>query len=401
MSEIRYNIGDSVWFPFDNGTKEQKGEIKWFSNVNEYAILGNVDKKIHFVKENEISIIAPHKRWLDPTEYKPDWEAQTKAIKKLEKQLEEELYDFKIGDEVLYYDGTHCNRNIRTGVITRIDYNPLFLYYEYSVRKLFTTVSKLYTERDIICKTRDAEEYSKRLGINLEPFAKATTNYERQYAEIKNVIEKWKPTAISHDYTIANIDYLSMYPTTDILTCDGFKGGKKFMEENKKMVIRTVTYKREIKDIIFSGPATVIKFNNQFDKEEKTVVKCQNGDEFDKTKGFLLALVKEFVDKKSWNNILRIIDSFEEEKNEKEKSIAEIFDSLPENVKNDIYVEIERASRPTRKFSGQDIVKLSKSNTGYIIERCRWNEDKKCWEYFCNNGRDYCRWYEEDRLVFA
>lgn len=326
----KFNIGDSVWFPFDNGKKEQKGKIEntihYVTFEDDYLIRGNVDGKIYTKHESELSMIAPHKRWLDTTEYK------------LEKQLEK-----------------------WKPVVSNIDY------------------SSMYPGIPVDCKT----------NIPLDP--SDTYSYLSDYF---NNSYSW---GIAHPIKLFgdipdNNSVIKLDFDVDILKEDTM---------NKKMTIKTVTYKREIKDIIFSGPATVIKFNNQFDKEEKTVVKCQNGDEFDKTKGFLLALVKEFVDKKSWNNILRIIDSFEEEKNEKEKSIAEIFDSLPENVKNDIYVEIERASRPTRKFSGQDIVKLSKSNTGYIIERCRWNEDKKCWEYFCNNGRDYCRWYEEDRLVFA
>lgn len=351
MSEIRYNIGDSVWFPFDNGTKEQKGEIKWFSNVNEYAILGNVDKKIHFVKENEISIIAPHKRYLE--------------IKDNKKRCSNCRWHDKCIDE---HPCSNCNGFIHSNwepKVEKVDYRSFY--------PVTTGLSSpIYDDLKRHIDTQLASEQMWGIAASTKLFGIIPDN--------TSVITVKNGTSI---------------------TCDGFKGGKKFMEENKKMVIRTVTYKREIKDIIFSGPATVIKFNNQFDKEEKTVVKCQNGDEFDKTKGFLLALVKEFVDKKSWNNILRIIDTFEEEKDEKDKNIAEIFDSLPEKVKNDIYVEIERASRPTRKFSGQDIVKLSKSNTGYIIERCRWNEDKKCWEYFCNNGNGYCRWYEEDRLVFA
>lgn len=44
-----------------------------------------------------------------------------------------------------------------------------------------------------------------------------------------------------------------------------------------------------IDDVIFNGPATIIKW----DDGTKTVVKCQKGEEFDKEKGFAMAILKK------------------------------------------------------------------------------------------------------------
>lgn len=58
--------------------------------------------------------------------------------------------------------------------------------------------------------------------------------------------------------------------------------------------------KFEVKDIIFNGPATIINWVDG----TKTVVKCQDGDTFDKEKGIALCFMKKALDNKSsFNNV--------------------------------------------------------------------------------------------------
>lgn len=45
----------------------------------------------------------------------------------------------------------------------------------------------------------------------------------------------------------------------------------------------------QIKDVIFNEPATIIKWTDG----TKTVVKCQNGEPYDREKGFAMAIVKK------------------------------------------------------------------------------------------------------------
>lgn len=59
----------------------------------------------------------------------------------------------------------------------------------------------------------------------------------------------------------------------------------------------------EIKKVIFNDPATIILWKDG----TKTVVKCQEGDVYDKKIGFLLAIAKKyFGNTGKFNNFMRI-----------------------------------------------------------------------------------------------
>lgn len=66
--------------------------------------------------------------------------------------------------------------------------------------------------------------------------------------------------------------------------------GSAFDEFIKKL-IGEYAMKPEIKKVIFNNPATVILWKDG----TKTVVKCQEGDTFDKEKGFALAYLKKLL----------------------------------------------------------------------------------------------------------
>lgn len=61
----------------------------------------------------------------------------------------------------------------------------------------------------------------------------------------------------------------------------------------------------KIEKVIVNDPATIIFW----DDGTKTVVKCDSEDEFDKEKGILYAALKKLSTKKTYNDILRAIDS--------------------------------------------------------------------------------------------
>ena len=57
-----------------------------------------------------------------------------------------------------------------------------------------------------------------------------------------------------------------------------------------------------IRDVIFNNPATIIIWNDG----TKTVVKCQQGDEYDPERGFLLCVAKKmFGNRGGYNDIMR------------------------------------------------------------------------------------------------
>lgn len=56
----------------------------------------------------------------------------------------------------------------------------------------------------------------------------------------------------------------------------------------------------EIEDVIFNNPATVVFWKDG----TKTVVKCQNGDEFSKETGLAMAIAKKaYGNKGNFNNV--------------------------------------------------------------------------------------------------
>ena len=59
---------------------------------------------------------------------------------------------------------------------------------------------------------------------------------------------------------------------------------------------------RDIKQVIFNNPATIIIWKDG----SKTVVKCQEGDVFDKEKGLAMCIVKKLMGNKgNYNNLFK------------------------------------------------------------------------------------------------
>ena len=65
----------------------------------------------------------------------------------------------------------------------------------------------------------------------------------------------------------------------------------KILDDLMKKLNGDIAMKPEIKKVIFNNPATVILWKDG----TKTVVKCQEGDTFDKEKGFALAYLKKLL----------------------------------------------------------------------------------------------------------
>lgn len=83
--------------------------------------------------------------------------------------------------------------------------------------------------------------------------------------------------------------------------------------------IKDGTKFRKLDEIKFNGPATIIKWKPTFSQElrnikgDKTVVVCKEPDKLDKTTGFLLAVLKDLLDNKSYGNLLEKIDEINKE----------------------------------------------------------------------------------------
>ena len=79
---------------------------------------------------------------------------------------------------------------------------------------------------------------------------------------------------------------------------------------------------RMIADVIYNGPATIIKWTNG----DKTIVKCSEGDSYDKRVGFLLCVIKRMFDGEPalYSEIMNWLFSDGEKKTKKKKVKQEI-----------------------------------------------------------------------------
>ena len=83
-------------------------------------------------------------------------------------------------------------------------------------------------------------------------------------------------------------------------------------------------YQPEIKNVIFNDPATIVFWTDG----TKTVVKCQEGDEFDPEKGLTMAIAKKvYGNKGSYCNVIKKwCDTYHEKQKEKNDLVARICD---------------------------------------------------------------------------
>lgn len=146
---------------------------------------------------------------------------------------------------------------------------------------------------------------------------------------------------------------------TDLTMFDEFvnKEDNKMKKEQKKRNRNIIKcngkYERTIKDISFNGPAVIVKFKPTMDdyvygstKGDKVVVVCKDGDKYDMKTGFLLAILKEFLNNQSYGNILEKLDSFDAL-------------DIPQVGKDDSF-----------KFKAGDIVRFKRGVARFRVDKC-------------------------------
>lgn len=105
---------------------------------------------------------------------------------------------------------------------------------------------------------------------------------------------------ISKFYDDDMLDYL----LKDLIQEKAKEAEQTLKEEEAKSAKRHVNnFNKKIKKVIFNNPATIVFWKNG----DKTVVKCQPGEEFDKEKGLALAIVKYMIadNKGCFNDIFK------------------------------------------------------------------------------------------------
>ena len=330
----KFNIGDKVWFKLDSYGKkaERYGTIcncilcdpmsGWQYDIK------TGDHKHWNIPEKDINYTAPHTR-----------EESDSLANSIKRKLD------------------LINRNAVYGLKGGYDY-PIGAHVRYRVDQeglLKTDRTKIRTGyiKEICFKIKDNHKYY-RITDDMFPY-NATWAVEPEWILGYEPVDK--PLK----------DFLN-----DIYGINNKEDNKMQQKKRNRNLINVKEHSRSIKEIMFNGPATIIKwdqsmaqfFDNQ--KGDKTVVVCGKGDKYDKTTGFLLAVLKEFVDNQSYDNILRKIDNIGNmnewnviPKVEKEK----IFDELDKEADKINNMELDY------KFQVGDIVRLKRGNALFKITK--------------------------------
>ena len=192
---------------------------------------------------------------------------------------------------------------------------------------------------------------------------------------------------------------------TDLTMFDEFvnKEDNKMKKEQKKRnrnIIKTEKYQRTIKDISFNGPAVIVKFEPTGEdlsygrfKGDKVVVVCKDGDKYDMKTGFLLAILKEFLNNQSYGNILEKLDSFD------------AFD-IPQVGKDERKATREAVERTDDfKFNLGDFVRLKSGLATFeVIGKLTWRysgREIKRYRLRRLSGTHYTTYENENRLIKA
>ena len=343
MPEKKFHIGDSVWFKYDDGRKEQKGTIQMTSGYL-YYILGNVTHECYSVKEGDISLIAPHLR--TTSKYQVDTWVYFKGPNKKYYQGIIKEYDPTDGlYKIEYFTDGNFVKNFYA--LDREILNFKFksgdeIEFKYNVKWQRGKIQQCYADKDgqifydIYPWDEKVRAYNSLRGYK-EIFESNVRPLNSMFLVTTSGFKGGKIPWECKD-SISTADYLSDYfryfpkfsfPTVSDsvllgIDTDSIKVKKEDNMNNKPRnhkFVKTNEKERRIKEVIFNGPATIIKWEPTMDdyiygkcKGDKTVSVCGVTDPYDKEKGFLLAVIKEFVDNQSYDNILRMIDSFNEER---------------------------------------------------------------------------------------
>lgn len=201
-----------------------------------------------------------------------------------------------------------------------------------------------------------------------------------------------------------NEDKMSINDIRKMIGMEPIKEDNKMKKEQKKRnrnIIKTEKYQRTIKDITFNGPAVIVKFEPTGEdlsygrfKGDKVVVVCKDGDKYDMKTGFLLAILKEFLNNQSYGNVLEKLDSFDA------LDIPQVGKEWNENIINPDADKVDNW-----KFMIGDLVRLKSGNVIFkVVRTCTWKfGDGIVHRYAIQRlgGSKYITYENENRLTLV
>lgn len=334
----KFNIGDKVWFKLDSyGRKaEMCGTIRDSLNVGD-GWCYNIETSDHRhwnIKEKDINYSAPHIRDYILEYAKHDEESCKDFLNRIYGKSDF-IQPFMLGDLVMYKD---ASRPITFTVIDVIEFKDPAGNTAYSYKIKRTNINNQNSDtivhivdHDRLVKVQFKGGYKYKRGeyvrFEYDGLIKAGEVIELLYADTdRGTLYKIKDYS-GNEYLVSQerIKGLTGYNLNDIRKKIGMEPikednnmKKQQQKKRNRNIIKTEKYQRTIKDISFNGPAVIVKFEPTSDdyaygrfKGDKVVVVCKDGDKYDMKTGFLLAILKEFLNNQSYGNVLEKLDSFD------------------------------------------------------------------------------------------
>ena len=177
------------------------------------------------------------------------------------------------------------------------------------------------------------------------------------------------------------------------------KENKNMKQQQKKRDRNIIKAKdgerRKIREIMFNGPATIIKWDptwHQYANDivgDKTVTVAKEPDKFDKTTGFLLAVLKEVLDNQSYGNVLEKIDEIKKFDELSKQTVEADLDN-----KNGIHCSIkdleEQAEALEDIYLPGSVVRFKNGKKYYMIYCYRFDENLKEMVYILQPYKGNC-----------
>lgn len=158
------------------------------------------------------------------------------------------------------------------------------------------------------------------------------------------------------------------------------KNMKKQQKKRDRNIIKVKDLEtRKIKEIMFNGPATIIKWDPTWKDivGDKTVTVCKEPDKLDKTTGFLLAVLKEILDNKSYGNILEKIDEIKEFDELSKQTVEADLNNKTEPLHCSIKDLKETTEAIANVYNPGSVVKYKNGKKYYKVLCYRFDEDLK------------------------
>lgn len=224
-----------------------------------------------------------------------------------------------------------------------------------------TTVIRLDAEPHVIIQERNNRAYGRRFdNFVVGPAADRLSEYEslgRSPEELRTIIQKnsWMEMNLKPFRTDPLGKVVAKSETRDGLrfTCALIDEMHEYVNNDIDVTRKLGSTKPAVKNVIFNDPATIIFWTDG----TKTVVKCQEGDTYNRETGFVMAYLKKVLGND--NTFNKEIERWVPEESIS-KAFAKLGEKVAEGFKDAVANEKEHAPVKTGRYPWDEMVRRAK-----------------------------------------